>query len=348
MDIIQHLSTLIQTHSPSGEEGEIDRVLLPCFQESSNEAWIDEAGNIIGLIRGSGQRPPVKILAHKDEIGAIVKRIDPDGRLVLSGLGASSPWRYGEGPMDVLAKDEILTGILSVGSNHISRESKTIFDARFNKPLTWDMVRLDLKTSKQELIEKDVRAGTRVVVSRSRKSLTRLGDYVAGWTLDDKGALAILLQVMERLKSRSDPLPQDVYCVATSGEEVRITGGAFAARTLPGDILVALEVAPVAEEYDLQNSAQPVLVYQDRQSIYHKPTTDHLVDLSLKLGFGCQSAVLSGFSSDASYANSYGYTGKAVCLAFPTENTHGYEIACLEGMVNTSNLLTEFLTRSQD
>ncbi|MFH2038753.1 MAG: M20/M25/M40 family metallo-hydrolase [Chloroflexota bacterium] len=295
------------------------------------------------MIHGKDNCKAVRVMAHKDEIGAIVKRIDPDGCLVLTELGASVPWRYGEGLMDVLAENRILTGVLSVGANHISEESKTVYEARFSKPLTWDMVRLDLKTPKEQLPQLGVRVGARVVVSRSRKQLTQIGDFIAGWALDDKGALAILIQVMQTLKTHARDLPQDVYFVASAGEEIRISGGAFAARTLPGDVLIALEVAPVAEEYDIKNNSQPVLIYKDRQSIYHKQTTDALSHLADELGFGSQHAVISAFSSDASYANSYGYTGKAVCMGFPTENTHGYEIANLEGMENTAKLLSAYL-----
>ncbi|MCX6985548.1 MAG: M20/M25/M40 family metallo-hydrolase [Lentisphaerae bacterium] len=343
-EFLQMLSSLLKTHSPSGDEEEINHILIPLFEQTCDKTWKDEAGNIIGVVRGKGGHQPVRVLAHKDEIGAIVKRIDPDGRLVLTALGASAPWRYGEGPMDVLAVNQVLTGILSVGANHISEESKTVYQALFSKPLTWDMVRLDLKIQKEQLLKLGVRVGTRVVVSRSRKQLTQIGDFVAGWALDDKGAIAILLQVMQALKSQDGNLPQDVYFVASGGEEIGISGGAFAARTLPGDVLIALEVAPVAEEYDIKNSAQPVLIYKDRQSIYHKQTTDTLSHLAEELGFGFQAAVVSAFSSDASYANSYGYTGKAVCLCFPTENTHGYEITNLEAMENTAKLLTAYLT----
>jgi putative aminopeptidase FrvX len=143
-------------------------------------------------------------------------------------------------------------------------------------------------------------------------------------------------------------LPQDVYFVATSGEEIRITGGAFAARTLPGDVLIALDVAPVAEEYDIVNSSQPVLLYKDRQSIYHKPTSDTILQLAEHLGFGCQAAVVSGYSSDASYANSYGYTGKPIALCYPTENTHGYEIVNLQAMLNVVRLLSAYLSGSSE
>jgi putative aminopeptidase FrvX len=341
---IQLLSTLLKTHSPSGDEDEINGVLTPLFEQYCDETWNDDADNIVGVIHGKNQNQPVRIFAHKDEIGAIVKRIDPDGRLVLTSLGDARPWRYGEGPMDVLAKGEIITGILSVGASHTSEESKVVYDAKFNKPLAWEMARLDLKLSKEQLDKLGVRAGTRVVVSRTRKSLTRIGDFVAGWAMDDKGALAILIQVMAELKSKSGLLPQNVYFVASSGEEIRITGGAFAARTLPGDILIALDVAPVAEEYGIVNSSQPVLLYKDRQSMYHKKTSDNLFQLAEHLGFGCQTAVVSGYSSDASYANSYGYTGKPVALCYPTENTHGYEIVNLLAMQNMVELLTAYLS----
>ena len=42
-----------------------------------------------------------------------------------------------------------------------------------------------------------------------------------------------------------------------------------------------------------------------------------------------QLGVLSKFGSDASIAMKFGHVARAACLAFPTENSHGYEIAHL-------------------
>ncbi len=46
------IATLVLHHSPSGMETEIDRFLLERFQELGLETWQDQAGNVIGKIKG--------------------------------------------------------------------------------------------------------------------------------------------------------------------------------------------------------------------------------------------------------------------------------------------------------
>ncbi|MHC5765580.1 MAG: hypothetical protein ACYTXI_08100 [Nostoc sp.] len=55
-----------------------------------------------------------------------------------------------------------------------------------------------------------------------------------------------------------------------------------------------------------------------------------------------QLTILSQFGSDASIAKKFGHVGRATCLAFPTQNTHGYEIAHLGAIANCINLLKAF------
>jgi putative aminopeptidase FrvX len=55
-----------------------------------------------------------------------------------------------------------------------------------------------------------------------------------------------------------------------------------------------------------------------------------------------QLATLSGFGSDASIAMKFGHVARGACLAFPTQNTHGYEIAHLGAIANCIDLLQVF------
>jgi putative aminopeptidase FrvX len=51
---------------------------------------------------------------------------------------------------------------------------------------------------------------------------------------------------------------------------------------------------------------------------------------------------ISGFGSDASVAMKSGHVGRAACLSFPTQNTHGYEIAHLGAIANCIEVLCAF------
>ncbi|MDH7569470.1 MAG: M20/M25/M40 family metallo-hydrolase [Armatimonadota bacterium] len=340
--LLQRLNEVLTTHSPSGEEGEMDELLLPRFREWCAEAWRDSAGNIVGRLPGRTSEGAIQVHAHKDEIGMIVKRVEADGKVRVRNLGGAVPWKYGEGPVELLVGKGVIPAVLSVGSTHTSAETRQVQAAR-EKPLSWENVHLDAKLSREELRARGVRAGTRAVVARCRKEPLVLGDYVCAWALDDKGAVAVMLGVMEALAPLAGEIPVDVYFVATSEEEVGASGGAFAAAHLPAPTVLALEVGPVAEEYDNTNSPAPVIWYQDSSHTYSKALSDQLMNLAEQLGFGAQPVVYTNAGTDASLARKYGQSGHVACVAFPVENSHGYEIAHLEGMCNTARLVEAFL-----
>ena len=54
-------------------------------------------------------------------------------------------------------------------------------------------------------------------------------------------------------------------------------------------------------------------------------------------------AVLSSFGSDATAALSQGLIAHTACLAFATENTHGFEIAHLGGIAACVDVLERWL-----
>ena len=336
------LGRLLTTHSPSGCEQEMDELCLAELGPLCSRVWQDEAGNAIGLVEGLGDGPAVRLMAHKDEIGALVARIEDDGRMRLEPLGGSLPWVYGEGPMDVLG-DEIVTGVLGIGSKHVSALSPDIHAAKISQPLSWDKVRLDCKLNPKELAQKGISIGTRVCLHRARKTPTFLGDYVAAYALDDKAAIAVLLVAARMLKQIGRKPRQDTYLCMTSAEEPGCVGGIYAARSLPGDTVIAVDVAPVAPEYPVEAGPRPVVFYMDAVFIYDKPLADSLCALSAKLRHDPQRMVVRGYGSDASAAAKHGLAGRSALVGFPTENTHGCEIAHLDGILNCAELVASYV-----
>lgn len=73
-----------------------------------------------------------------------------------------------------------------------------------------------------------------------------------------------------------------------------------------------------------------------------EPVHDLYLVASAKAGIALQSAVISCFRSDGSLCMKSGHVPRAACLCFATENTHGYEIASLDALVNLIHLLRAF------
>jgi putative aminopeptidase FrvX len=295
----------------------------------------------VGRIAGRGLAPAIQVQAHKDEISTIIKRIEPDGRLRLDALGGAHAWKYGEGPVEILGDRGPVPGILSVGSAHTTAESRAVEQAR-ERALEWPMVYVVTRLTAAQLVERGVHIGCRVVVHRERKRPFLIEDCVAGYALDDKAALAVMIGAMEAMAAGRRPRG-DVYLVATMGEEMLSGSASFVAERIPAETLLALEIGPVAEEYSVRNNAQPVVWYKDRVATYTKSLCDELLQLAETLGFGAQPAVYSRAATDASTARQHGQVGRIACLGFPGENTHGYELACVEGILNLYRLTMAWL-----
>lgn len=331
------IEELVMHHSPSGAETEINQYLLQRFTALGVEVWQDRADNIIAKIPGKTNEYPIAITAHKDEIGAIVKTVGEQGRVEVRKLGGAFPWVYGEGVVDLLGDNQTISGILSFGSRHVSHESpQKIFQQ--DVALKWEDAWIETKCSTTELENAGIRPGTRMVISKHRKHAIRLTDHIASYTLDNKASVAILLALAQELKQPA----VDIYLVASAKEEVGAIGALYFSQNQPLDALIALEICPLSSEYPIEDGKNPVILSQDSYGIYDETLNRQLRHCAKKLDISLQLATLSQFGSDASIAMKFGHVPRGACLSFPTENTHGYEIAHLGAIANCIDLLKEF------
>jgi putative aminopeptidase FrvX len=331
--LLETLDELCTAHSPAGCEREIDAAITRRLEGIADRVWQDAAGNVIARFAGASDARPLLLNAHKDEIALVVKRIEDDGRMRVRPVGGAHPWKYGEGPVDLLADDgSAVPAALCFGSTHVSEESPIAKVKSGQQGLTWQMAYVDAKLSRPELDAAGIHAGTKVALERSRKRPRRLGRHVCAHALDDKAGVALLLLLAQRLRDGGGRLAQDVYFVFSSMEEVNGGSAVFAARQLGGEAMLGLEIVPAMPEYGVKNDARPVLVHVDGVHIYDERLTHRAAALAAERGIEVQHAVLASFGSDPGIARRGGGVPRAALLGFPADNTHGYEIAHLDAM----------------
>lgn len=337
--LFHRIAELVMCHSPSGVETEINQYLIQTFTALGVEHWQDPADNIIAKIPGQQPERAIAITAHKDEIGAIVKAVEPDGRVQVRKLGGAFPWVYGEGAMDLLGDQATISGVLSFGSRHVSHESPQHGQQK-DTPVRWETAWIETLRSAEALAHAGVRPGTRAVVGKHRKAPLRLGDYIASYTLDNKASLAILLELARTLERP----PVTVYLVASAKEEVGAIGALYFSQRHPLEALIALEICPLSAEYPIDSGPDPVLLSQDGYGLYDEGLNQELRAAAQATGIPLQLATISGFGSDGSIAMKLGHVCRAACLSFATHNTHGYEIAHLEAIRRCVPLLRQYCT----
>jgi len=341
-EIIELLNRVLITHSPGDIEYEMDEIVKEHLSKCADEVFHDPHDNIYVKFAGKQGGPLTLISAHKDELSLIVRKIDDDGKIWLEPIGGSMPFKYGEGPFDLITSCGIIEGILCIGSAHSSDLSSRVYRAKTGL-LTWEIVYLDCKLDQKQLKEHNVMVGDRAVIGRRRKQPLYLNnEYVCGYALDDKAAVVILLILAKKLKET--PPIHDVCIAITSREEAGVSGGAYISRHLDPFNFIAVEIVPVVEEYPLKMNGQPVVLFKDGIYHYHPELTRDLISAGKRCNIECQTAVIRSFGSDASVTAKEGLSGRSACIGFPTENTHGYEIAQLTALENCVSVLFDYFT----
>ena len=120
-------------------------------------------------------------------------------------------------------------------------------------------------------------------------------------------------------------------------------GARYYGRRSDADRLVAVEVAPTAEEYGLQCGPDPVLIEADTRSTLDHALGRELADAARAEGLEPRHVVLERYGSDASNVYADGGIGRAACIAMATDNTHGCEIAHLDAVANVTRTLARWL-----
>jgi putative aminopeptidase FrvX len=345
------LQELLWACGPCGQEDAVRDVCRRELESHVDEMWVDKAGNLIGLIRGGGTTaaddvPATRVMAHMDELSMLVKRVESDGTLHLTQLGTMYPGNFGLGPVSIRGDEETLIGVLSLGSEHTTQESPTIWETKpdgGDKAMDWRHVYVFTGRSPDELAAAGVRAGTRVCVDRSKRTLVEFGDYLGCYFMDDRAPVTALLEVARTLSEGERRPANDAYLVFTTSEEVGGVGGTYASRVLPGDLTLALEVGPTEAEYGTTVSGGPIVAYSDALCVYDKEVADRLMVIAGELEMSPQAAVLGSFESDASHAKANGLSARAGMLCIPTLSTHGYEVIHREAIPSMAEIVIAFL-----
>lgn len=228
MNIKEKLINLSNASGVSGyEDLEISEIVKKYFSEFSEDIIQDTMGNIISIKKGSGSGKKILLMAHMDEIGLIVSKIDDDGRLRFSTLGGFDPRTLMYQDVKIHSQNGKVDGII-VPNKYSDNDGKAILipDLRIDTGIKYD----ELKC----LVE----IGDPITIDR--KVVELKNGFLAGKTFDDRACIGSLLVVGEELKKYKHDL--DVVFVASVEEEVGTRGAATGAYGVNPDLAIAIDV----------------------------------------------------------------------------------------------------------
>lgn len=338
MEPLALLQEFVSAYGPPGQEDEIRQALIDHVTALELNFEVDAKGNLLVWL-GEGT-PNVVVTAHMDEIAMLVRSIEADGSLLVGSLGGLYPWKLGEGPVDILTPSEAIPGVLGFGGIHTEDGRATSVKAR-EKAIAWDMARVFTGIPADDLRTMGVRPGTRVVVSKGRRKLRRMGDFVAGHFLDDRADLVAWLLVLQEIKD----LGLNVVFAATAAEEVGGEGALFLLSSLRPSVCIALELGANVPDAPVKITGDPTVWANDGYAATAVRDLELLAEIGDDLGLDLQFQAFSRGGSDASCAASHGLCARPITLGLPMENSHGYEVMHRDAMEELARVTVALLKR---
>lgn len=331
------LLEMLAIPSPTGFTDTIVRYVAERLQELGVPFELTRRGTIRATLKGRRDSPDRAVAAHLDTIGAIVREIQPSGRLGLAPVGCWSS-RFAEGSRVSVFTD---TGVIRGSVLPLLASGHAFNTAVDEAPVSWDHVelRLDAYTySRAETCALGVNIGDFVAFD-PMPEFTESG-YISARHLDDKAGVAALLAALKAIVESGQEPPIDCHPLFTITEET----GSGAAGALPWDVseFVGIDIAPAAKGQESSEHAVTVAM-QDSGGPYDFHLSRHLLRLAGEQDIPVRRDLFRYYHSDAQSAIEAGHDIRTALLAFGCDATHGYERTHIDSLSALSRLLCSYM-----
>lgn len=299
------IQRLIETPGPSGYESQVRDLILEEIEPYVDEANVDALGNLIvrkGDKKEDGKR--IMLAAHMDEIGVMVTHIDENGFARFTNIGGVFPMYVPSGRVRFLDGKKGVIGLERLTSP---------YDV---PPL--DKMFIDVgATSKKDC---PLKVGDVAVFERA---FTDMGDRVVAKAMDDRISVAVLIKVLQQLKST----PHEVFVAFTAQEEVGVRGATTAAYAIAPDVGLAVDVTrtgdtPKAAKMEVSLGKGPAVKVRDSGMLADPRVVDWIVRTAEEKKIPYQLEVLERGSTDARAIQLSRAGVPAGCVSIPCRYIH--------------------------
>lgn len=312
---VKLLADICEAPGTPGYEKKIRELVLKQVKPIADHVEVDNMGSVYAIKRGRSSDKRVMVAAHMDEIGFIVKHIDPEGFLRFHTMGGFDPKTLTAQRVIVHGKKDLI-GVMGSKPIHIMTAEER------GKPVIIDDFFIDLGMTYEEVI-KYVAVGN--TVTRERK-LIEMGDCVNCKSIDNRISVYILI---ETLKILENP-PYDVYGVFTVQEEVGVRGANVAAHNInPSfgfglDTTIAYDLPGSKPEEQVTRLGEGVAIkIMDASTICDYRMVQYQKDIADKFKIKWQPEVLPMGGTDTAGIQRMGKTGSiAGAISIPTRHLH--------------------------
>ncbi len=345
------LTDLMGIPGLSGYEGRVRRYLAKALDDAGMDWRTDRLGNLITTLEGTPGAPSVMLFAHMDQLGLIVRRIEPDGMIRVERLGGV--------PEKALAAQQVLLcvgdgrdvpGVIANKSHHATSP-----DEKYKVTPYLDLYVDAGFTSAEEVREAGIDIGTPIVYAPNVMELAN--GRIAGTAVDDRAGCAVILETARALTSQ-DQRPT-LHLVFSVLEEFNLRGALVAAQALAPDIAIQIDLALTADTPDMARRGEVRLGGGPAMSMYsfhgrgtlngtipHPALVKLFGDTAQAEAIPLQRTAAVGVLTDSSYVQLVNSGVAAIDMCFPTRYTHSaLEICDLDDLEQLARLLVSAISR---
>jgi putative aminopeptidase FrvX len=316
------IEELANAPGPSGFEGAVRAIIARELSAAGATVTTDGLGSVIGMMRGTSDRPRIMLVAHMDEVGLMVRRIDGDGYLRVQMLGGYSERALADKRWTILTHKGPIPAVSGLKSVHITSGDES------RRASTQSDVFLDVGAKSAEEVESmGIRVGD-PIAPWSPFTVLAGGRYAAK-AFDDRIGCALLVETARRLKERNLRPPATIYFVGSVQEEVGLRGSQTATQTVKPDLGMALEVGVAGDHPGVsQDEAQsklgggPSIFLYESSMLPNLELRDLFVRVAREKSIPLQMDIISRYGQDASRIQTYAAGTPTIAFSVPTRYLH--------------------------
>lgn len=321
------IQKLVETPAPSGYEKAVRDLIRQEIEPLADEISVDALGNLIARKGSRGENGlRIMLAAHMDEIGLIVTHVDENGFVRFTRIGGVYARNL------IGGRVRFLNGALGV----IGGEPMENAD----KVHPFDKLFIDVGATSRD--DCPVKVGDIAVFDRP---LIDLGDRLVAKAMDDRIAVAVLIEAMRQLNGS----PHELIFVFTTQEEVGTRGAITAAYHINPDLGIAVDVTstgdtPKSHRMEVGLGKGPAIKVHDTGTFADPRIVRWMVDTAERLDMPYQLEILEGGWTDARAIQLSRAGVPAGCISIPCRYVHSPSEMVDRGDVDAAvRLLTEIL-----
>ncbi len=341
--MLEIFEKLVEIPGGSGFEEKVIEFMVTELKKSLQDVSVDPMGNVIGRL-GSGKKS-VMICVHSDEVGMLIKYIDPKGYIYFDLNGMIDERVLLSTKVDICTDKGIYTGVVGVKNRHLL----TAEDLK--RPISLSDLWIDVGArSAEEVNKQGIEIGDPIVFHPNFQKIGK--DTILTKAIDNRAGCTILIDVAERMKSKK--LDYELFFVAAVQEEIGSRGAKVASQTLNPDMAVVIDTVPASDPITPPQQATsecgkgPVIRSMDVNAlgwgtIYSKKIRQRLIDTATKKKIPFQKDIFRTWT-DASAIHTSGRGIPCGGLYIPRRYSHSpTELVKWSDVERTGELLFLFL-----